>query len=225
MSTIQNEKLFFRFYILFLCLYNRTFAPIKVEFLKDMVIEILISFGVIAAIIVAIVMWYVKTQNELVNLDEKCKNALSQIAVQLNSRWDALLALAQSASAYAAHESETLIKTIRGRQGVAVKSAADVNEQQEAYVDVLSRLMAVKEAYPELRASGLFEKTMDSINEYEEKVRMARMIFNDTVTRMNRYVRQWPSSIVAERKGFKVQEYLVADDKQKKDMPKLFVQQ
>ena len=187
-----------------------------------MIVEILITLGVIALLIVPVVMWYVKTQNELVNLDEKCKNALSQIEVQLNSRWDALLALAQSASAYAEHESETLIKTIQGRQGMAVKSAADVNEQQAAYVDVLSRLMAVKEAYPELRASGLFERTMDSINDYEEKVRMARMIFNDTVTRMNRYVRQWPSSIVANRQGFKEQEYLKVDDKEKKNMPKLF---
>ena len=187
-----------------------------------MIVEILISLGVLVLLAVFVGKWYVSTQNELVDLDEKCKNALSQIEVQLNSRWDALLALAQSAMTFAQHESETLIKTIQSRRSMEVRTAADVNEQQSAYVDVLGRLMAVKEAYPELRASGLFEKTMDSIGQYEDKVRMARMIYNDTVTRMNRYVRQWPSSIVASRQGFKQQEYLKIDDQQKKDMPKLF---
>ena len=142
--------------------------------------------------------------------------------MQLNSRWDALLALAKSASAYAKHESETLIKTIQSRQTTEVRTAGDVNQQQTAFNEVLGRLMAVREAYPELKASDLFEKTMDGVKEYEENVRMSRMIYNDTATRMNRYVRQWPSSFVANMLHFDVKEYLNVDDQKKESMPDLF---
>lgn len=186
------------------------------------VMAITITLIVLLIIGAAVFLWFQSTQRKLVDLDEKCKNAFSQIEVQLNSRWDALLSLAKAAMAYAKHEGETLIKVIEGRRGIEVRTVADVNEQQDAYNDVLSRLMAVREAYPDLKASGLFERTMDSIQEYEENVRMARMVYNDTATRMNRYVRQWPSNIVAQRLGFNVQEYLKADNKQKKDMPDLF---
>ncbi len=123
---------------------------------------------------------------------------------------------------YAQHEAETLAATIAARRGVEIRTAADVNEQQDAFSEVLSRLMAVNEAYPELKASGLYEKTMSSINSYEDNVRMARMIYNDTTTRFNRYVRQWPSSMVAGQLHFVARDYLTVDNKGKKDMPELF---
>jgi LemA protein len=63
---------------------------------------------------------------------------------------------------------------------------------------------------------------MDGIEKYEENVRMARMIYNDSATRMNRYVRQWPSSFVARQLNFSVKEYLKIDDSKKRDMPELF---
>ena len=188
-----------------------------------MVLIVLLGLVVFLIIVaVAVFLWFVSTQRELVNLDEKCNNALSQIKVQLKSRWDALLALAKSASAYAKHESETLIKTIQSRQTTEVRTAGDVNQQQTAFNEVLGRLMAVREAYPELKASDLFEKTMDGVKEYEENVRMSRMIYNDTATRMNRYVRQWPSSFVANMLHFDVKEYLNVDDQKKESMPDLF---
>ena len=185
-----------------------------------MILLLLVGLLVIAA--VAVVMWFISTQRELVNLDEKCSNALSQIDVQMNSRWDALLALAKAASAYAKHESETLIKTIEGRKGMEVRSVADVNQQQSAFAEVLGKLMAVHEAYPDLKASVLYKETMNGIQKFEENVRMSRMIYNDCATRMNRFVRQWPSSFVANYLHFDVKEYLKIDNEKKRDMPNLF---
>jgi len=185
-----------------------------------MALIIVLVLLVIVAVVIG--MWYISTQRELVNLDEKCSNALSQIEVQMNSRWDALLALAKAASNYAKFESETLIKVIEGRRGASVRTAEDVNQQQSAFTEVMGKLMAVREDYPELKASGLYEKTMAGIEKFEENVRMARMIYNDSATRMNRYVRQWPSSFVAGQLGFGVKEYLKIDDAKKRDMPDLF---
>ena len=189
---------------------------------KNMISMEFLLMVVVLAIGAVCVYLYVKTQRELVNLDEKCKNALSQIEVQLNSRWDALMALAKAATSYAQHEGETLAATIAARRGVEIRTAADVDGQQEAFSEVLSRLMAVQEAYPELKASGLYAKAMSSIDSYEENVRMARMIYNDTTTRFNRYVRQWPSSMVAGQLHFVERDYLTVDNKGKKDMPDLF---
>ncbi len=185
--------------------------------------SILVIFLVALLVIVAVVvLWFISTQRELVNLDEKCSNALSQIEVQMNSRWDALLALAKAAATYSKHESETLIKTIEGRRGVELRSANDVNQQQSAFAEVMGKLMAVHEAYPDLKASALYEKAMAGIESFEDNVRMARMIYNDCATRMNRYVRQWPSSLVASSLHFSVKEYLKIDDQKKRDMPDMF---
>lgn len=181
------------------------------------------TISIIILIIVLGVLFYVfNTQRELVRLDELCKNAFSQIAVQLNSRWDAVLALAKMAAQYSKHESETIIKTIQARRmDGQVKTAAEANEQQGAFAQVLGRLIAVGEAYPELKANEQYSKTMDGINNYEEKVRQSRMVYNDTATKMNRMVRQWPSSIVASMLHFSEREYLTVDEEKKSAYPNL----
>ena len=190
-----------------------------------MVTALVILLGLIVFIVIVIALYIFSTQRSLVTLDENCKNALGQIEVQLNSRWDALMALAKTASTYAKHESETLINVIAQRRQTPVVTAADVAAQEGELSSVFSRLMAISEAYPNLKADSMFLKTMDSIKGYEENVRLSRMVYNDTATRMNRMVRQWPSSFVANMLGFGQKEYLTVDEAQKKSMPDLFPNQ
>ena len=166
-----------------------------------MAIIILIVVIVLALLVVG---YIISTQRELVHLDELCKNATSQIAVQLNSRWDAITALAKSAAQYASHESETLINTIRERRQGNITTADQINEQQGAISQLLGRLMA-----------------MDGMRDYEEKVRVSRMVYNDTATKMNRMVRQWPSSFVAGLLHFTERAYLELDDAKKASYPDL----
>ena len=177
----------------------------------------------IILIILAVVAiaWFVSTQRSLVNLDEMSKNALGQIEVQLNSRWDALLALAQLAAQYAKHESQTLIDVIRQRRAEDISSPAAVADQQQALNSVMGRLIAIGESYPELKADKLFLETQAGVKQFEENVRRARMIYNDTATKMNRMVRQWPSSFVASFLHFDMKEYLKVDEAQKANYPNL----
>lgn len=181
------------------------------------------SVGIIIIIVLVVIVigYFISTQRSLVSLDEMCNNALSQIEVQLNSRWDALLGLAQVASRYAKHESETLINVIKQRRGESVNTPEAVNEQQNALRQVMGQLMAIREDYPELKADNLFIEVQDGVKQYEENVRMSRMVYNDTATKMNRMVRQWPSSIVAGMLHFDVKDYLKADEEQKKSYPNL----
>ena len=176
---------------------------------------------IIIILVVLVFGYFVMTQRSLVNLDELCKNALGQIEVQLNSRWDAMLALAKTAAHYAKHESETLIEVIRQRRGEDVNSPAVASEQQGALQQVMGRLIAIGEAYPELKAADLYKEVTDGVRKYEENVRMSRMVYNDTATKMNRMVRQWPSSIVASMLHFGQKDYFKTDEEQKKSYPNL----
>ena len=176
---------------------------------------------ILIVLAVILVGYFVSTQRSLVSLDEMCKNALSQIEVQLNSRWDAVLALAKMAAQYSKHESETLIQVIQQRRGADINSPADVNEQQNALQQVMGRLIAIGEAYPDLKAADLFRETQEGVKQYEENVRMSRMVYNDTATKMNRMVRQGPSSIVASMLHFDMKDYLKVDEEQKKSYPNL----
>ena len=179
---------------------------------------------VIIILAVIVIGYFIMTQRSLVNLDELCKNALSQIEVQLNSRFDAVIALAKTAAQYAKHESETIIQAVQARgsnSGAAANTPAAINEQSDLLTQMMGRLNAVFERYPELKASELYKEAQAGMKQYEENVRMSRMVYNDTATKMNRMVRQWPSSIVASILHFVEKEYLKVDNEAKKDYPNL----
>ena len=186
---------------------------------------LLILVLLIVFVAIAVVIYFISTQRSLVNLDEMCKNALSQIEVQLNSRFDAVVALAKTAAKYAGHESETIIQTIQARGGNAGNTPSDaaaaINQQSDMLSQMMGKLNVVFERYPELKADSLYQEVQEGQKEYEEKVRISRMIYNDTATKMNRMVRQWPSSIVASMLHFDVKEYLTIDDEKKKTYPDL----
>ena len=182
------------------------------------------STALIIIIVLAVIVigYFISTQRSLVNLDELCKNALSQIEVQLNSRFDAVVALAKTAAQYAKHESDTIIQTIQARGGNSgATTPAAINEQADLLSQMMGRLNVVFERYPELKASDLYKEAQEGMKQYEENVRMSRMIYNDTATKMNRMVRQWPSSIVASMLHFDQKDYLKVDDEQKKNYPNL----
>ena len=184
--------------------------------------SLIIIISIVLLLVVLIIGYIISTQRKLVSVDELCQNAMSQISVNLNSRWDAVMSLAKTASQYAKHESETIITAIQQRRMGEVRTAQEVNSQQEALTGVLGRLIAIGEAYPELKADGLYKETMDGIREYEEKVRMSRMVYNDTATKFNRIVRQFPSSIFASMLGFsKTKDYLQVDDQKKTNYPNI----
>ena len=178
----------------------------------------LIVVAVVVLLIIICVGYIISTQRSLVNLDEMANNAMSQISVQLSSRWDAITALVKMTEKYSAHEAKTLTDVIAQRRQGNVRTAEDVNAQQDAIGSVLSRLMAVSEQYPDLKAAELYQTTMRDIKSYEENVRMSRMVYNDSVTKINRMIRQFPSSFVASMLHFTLRTYL-EEEKSKKDFP------
>ena len=172
------------------------------------------TFIVIAAIIAAIVLWTISTQRRLVVLDENISSAMSQIGVQLSSRFDALTALLDLTKGYAKHESETLIETIRSRRSViTAKSSPDEVMRQEGVIsEALCRIAMVTEHYPELKANQTYIKTMGAVQTFENMVRTSRLIYNDGVTKLNREIRMFPISAISGMLGFRQREYLVEQE-------------
>ena len=168
--------------------------------------------SLIAIILVVIIIgiWVISTQRKLVVLDENTSNAMSQIGVQLSSRFDALTALLDLTKGYAKHESETIIQTIKSRRSVitAKSTPDDVIRQEGVISEALGRIAMVTEQYPELKANENYAKTMDAVQTFENMVRTSRLIYNDSVTKLNREIRMFPVSMVAGMLGFKQKAYL-----------------
>ena len=177
---------------------------------------------IIVFLVILVAGWVMSTQRRLVVMDENINNAMSQIGVQLSSRFDALTALLDLAKGYAAHESQTLIETIKSRRSVitAKSTPQDVLRQEGVISEALGRISMVAERYPELKADKGYAKCMDAVDSYEKMVRTSRLIYNDSVTKLNREIRMFPVSLIAGMLGFRQRDYLEARE-DKADMPSM----
>lgn len=165
---------------------------------------------IVVLLIVLLAIWVMSTQRKLVYMDENINNAMNQIGVQLSSRFDALTVLVDLAKGYAAHESQTLIETIKsGRSMITAKSTPnDVMAQEGIISETLGHIAMVTEKYPEFKADKNYIKCMDAVDSYEKMVRTSCLIYNDSVTKFNRAVRMIPTSFIAGILGFKQRDYL-----------------
>jgi LemA protein len=182
---------------------------------------LLVIVAIVVIAVIAVVRWVISGQNNLVHTDELCGNALSQIGVQQASRWDALAALAELTRGYSEQEYKTLMDVVAARKGITPQSTPEQVDQQEAMLrQAVVQMNSLTEAYPDLKSNTMYLQTMNSVNSYEDKVRMSRMVYNDSVTKYNRLVRSMPGSFVAGSMGFTVRGYL-QDDPGKAGMPSM----
>jgi LemA protein len=176
---------------------------------------------IVIAVIALLVLWVISVQRKLVNAEEIVKNAMSQIGVQQSSRWDALTGLVELLKSYNEHEYNTLRDVIAARSNIGSNSsAAEAQAQEDLITKVMSRISVVAEQYPNIKADTMYVNTMNSVNTYENQVRLSRMTYNDSVTRYNRMIRQIPDSIVASIFRFTEKDYL-KEVAAKADMPSL----
>ena len=169
---------------------------------------------IIGAAIAAAVIWTVSVRRRLTVMDENAGNAMNQIGVQLSSRLDALAALLDLTKRYAGHESRTMIETIRSRRSVitAASTPDEVMKQESMISETLDRVCAVAERYPALKADESYAKCMNAVDSYEKMVRTSRLIYNDSVTKLNRELQMFPASLLAGALGFRQRAYLEAEE-------------
>lgn len=172
-------------------------------------IAVLISLGVVVGIVLLLVLWVIGLYNGLVVLRNRYKNAYAQIDVQLKRRYDLIPNLVETAKGYLKHERETLEAVIAARNQAAGAAAALAKmpgdatamrafaQAETGLAGVLSRLMAVAERYPDLKADGQMSRVSEELASTENRIAFARQHYNDEVTAYNVKREVFPSSLVA----------------------------
>ena len=174
-----------------------------------------IILGIVLVLIIALVAWLIKTYNKLVKARLRVKNSWSQIDVQLKRKYELIPNLAEIAKGYAKHESGIFEEFARARnvyqQASNTGSIKGMAEADKIASSALSRLIAVSEAYPELKADTHFSKVMSELSETEDKIAYTRQFYNDVVTTYNTIREVFPSSIIANMFSFKEAELYEAE--------------
>ena len=193
------------------------------------------SFMILLAFVALVVAWLVALYNGLVRSRNAYRNAFAQIDVQLQRRFDLIPNLVETAKAYLTHERETLEAVIAARgaaqAGLAAAKAspgdpaamAELSRSQGALDGMLGRLMAVVEAYPDLKANQNIMQLSEELTSTENRVAFARQAYNDSVMAYNNKREVFPSSLVAGNFGFKPAALLdiPADRAQVREAPKV----
>lgn len=175
---------------------------------------------IIGVLIAILVIWAITVQRKLVVMDENINNAMSQIGVQISSRFDALIALLDITKGYAAEESQILIDAIKPHRGViTVQSTPDDVVVQEGVISkALDRVTMFAEQYSELKTNKNYVKYMNAVDSYEKMMRTSCLIYNDSVSKFNRELRMFPTSLLGRMFGFSQRAYMETVQ-EKIDMP------
>ena len=174
---------------------------------------------VVIAILVLIVLYVLMTYNSLVKLRNRVKDQWSQIDVQLKRRFDLIPNLVNTIKGYTKHESETLEKVVQARNTyVTAKSPDEKMKANNELSGMLTKLFALSESYPDLKANTNFIDLQSELQETENKIAMARQFYNDTVLTYNNKIEMVPSNIIAGMFHFQKQEFFQVVEEERQNV-------
>lgn len=179
---------------------------------------------VVGVIVVLLVIGVIVMYNGLVRLRNQMQNSWSQIDVQLKRRHDLIPNLVETVKGYAAHERETLDAVTTARnlaQGAVGKGVGEQSKAEGELSGALSRLLAVAENYPDLKANQNFLALQEELTSTENKIAFARQYFNDSVLFYNNKIQMFPSNIIAGMFGFKQGEFFEIEVAAEREVPKV----
>ena len=183
----------------------------------------MVTAGIIVAVVVAVLAAVlIALYNAMVRGRNLAEEAWSGINVQLKRRHDLVPSLVSAVQGYAVHEKDVLSAVSRAREAgmqAAGGSARDVGEAEKGLSLALGRLLAVAEAYPELKADGNFLHLQQSLSALEDDLQMARRYYNGTVRDQNNRIMQFPGNLVAGWFGFHKMEYFELSDESEAAVP------
>ncbi|ALK07852.1 LemA family protein [Blastochloris viridis] len=157
----------------------------------------------VLGVIVAAALWAVVVYNRLVALRQAVNNAEGDIDVQLRQRFDLVPQLVETVKGYAQHESGVLERITEARTAVAAADTPAAKMAAEAGLSrALGGLIAVAEAYPDLKASANFQTLQTQLMDIEDKIAAARRFLNNSVSEYNASIAQIPAVLFATRLGF-----------------------
>lgn len=176
---------------------------------------------VIGVIILAIFLWFRGSYNGMVKMSETVSAQWSNVENQYQRRLDLIPNLVNTVKGYATHEQQTLTDVVNARAKATQTqinfdqldeaSMQRLNRTQGELSSALSRLMAISESYPDLKANQNFLELQAQLEGTENRIAVERRKFNDTVRTYNAYIRQFPKNLIAGMFGFTPKPYFEAN--------------
>ena len=182
----------------------------------------LIVVAVVLVLISLVARYFVAAYNSIVALEEQVESSWAQVENQYQRRYDLIPNLVATVKGYASHESQvfTDVTEARAKVGSAMQVGKDVLDDPEAFAKFqqaqnelsssLSRLIAVSENYPALKANENFLALQDQLEGCENRIATERKRFNEATQKYNRTIRSFPKNIVAHNHGFEKKAYFTA---------------
>lgn len=168
----------------------------------------LIIIGCVVLVIIAFI-WI--TYNSLVKLNERVNEAWSDITVQLKYRADLIPNVVETVKGYAKHEKEAFENVTKARSAVmSARSVQGVAVAEKSMEGALSKIFAIAEAYPELKANTNFQKLQQQLQDVEDKIQAARRFYNNGAQELNTKIKMFPVNLF-HGFGFKPREYFEVD--------------
>ena len=183
----------------------------------------MVILWVLLGVVVLLLLFFVFTYNGLVRLRNQVKNAWAQIDVQLKRRYDLIPNLMETVG-YMKHERETMEAVTNARnlaQKISDGGAAARSKAEGELSFALSRLLAVAENYPDLKANQNFLALQEELASTENKISFSRQFYNDSVLNYNNKIQMFPSNIVASMSGFRAGEFFEVTAENEREAPKV----
>ncbi|MCA9365629.1 LemA family protein [Candidatus Kaiserbacteria bacterium] len=173
--------------------------------------------------VVAVLAFYaIVTYNKFVKLVQRAKEAWADIDVQLKRRYDLIPNLVETVKGYASHEKETFDNVTSARaaatqvhvdpSNITPDQIAAMAGAENALTGALGKLLAVAEAYPDLKANQNFSQLQTELSDTENKIQAARRFYNTNVRDLAIALQSFPSNIIGNMFGFKEQQYFEIDE-------------
>ena len=174
---------------------------------------------VIIVLIVLLLVFIIAVFNALIKLRNSVKDHWSQIDIQLKRRFDLIPNIVETVKAYAKHEEETLKEVVEARnlyeKSTTHEEAINADLKLNEYVP---KLIALAEAYPELKANENFVHLQKELSETEDKIAYARQFYSDSVLKYNNKLQTFPNNIIAKLFGFKAEEFFKANENERENV-------
>jgi len=163
---------------------------------------------IVLIIIVAIALWALSIYNRLVAMGQRVGQAFADIDVQLKQRHDLIPNLVETVKGYAGHEKSTLEDVVKARNAaLSAQGPAQVAAAENQLTGALRQLIALSEAYPDLKANTNFQQLQTELADIENKLAATRRFFNNAVQEYNTAIQQMPAALFAASLGFTRKEF------------------
>ena len=168
---------------------------------------------------ILIVFWAISVYNKLIALRNRVKDQWAQIDVQLKRRFDLIPNLVETVKGYAKHESDTLEAVVKARNTYLAASTPEAQMKADGELtQAITKLFALSEAYPELKANENFKQLQSELTSTEDKISYARQFYNDIVMKYNNKIEMFPSNIVASMFKFKAQAFFEVNEEERQNV-------